>query len=237
MKIAVKKSMRPTYLITTLLFIVFVSSTGFTQALYREGTHYNVINPAVETLDPSKVEVTEVFWYGCKHCYNFAPSFKQWSEKLPDYVYTRHMPAVWDPRTLAHAQLFYTAEAFNKLDVMHNEIFQAFNPNKSHRFVKAKQMYQLFAKHDISEADFLKTFNSFPIKNAVARAERTARAYGVTGTPTLVVNGKYIIKSSREMLNVANFLISREQALLPKETSENTTTEPQTTQKIEEKQG
>ena len=200
----------------SFLLLSMLANGSFAQALYQEGTHYSIINPTVKTADPSRIEVSKCFWYGCRHCNSFAPIFKQWSSKLPPVVYTQHIPAVWDNTTKLHAQLFYTAAAFEKQDVMHNEIFQAFHPKKVKRYLNADQLYPLFAKHNISKKDFLSTFNSFPIRNLVTRASNTGRAYGVTGTPTLIINGKYRIKTGREMLNVANYLIKKEYALLVK---------------------
>ena len=45
---------------------------------YVEGEHYDVISPAVRA-SSEKIEVTEFFWYGCGHCYNFEPQLSQWN--------------------------------------------------------------------------------------------------------------------------------------------------------------
>ncbi len=60
---------------------------------YVEGTHYNLIVPAVRTADPSKIEIVEFFWYGCGHCYSFEPLLEEWKKDLPDDVAFRPIPA------------------------------------------------------------------------------------------------------------------------------------------------
>jgi hypothetical protein len=51
--------------------LALAASTAWAQALYEEGVHYQVLAKEVPTQDPTKIEVTEVFWYGCGHCYTF----------------------------------------------------------------------------------------------------------------------------------------------------------------------
>ena len=70
----------------TLLFAG--AATAMAQpALYVEGTHYETITNPVRTADPNKIEVAEVFWYGCPHCYAFEPLIESWAASLPADVY------------------------------------------------------------------------------------------------------------------------------------------------------
>ncbi|MEO8225069.1 MAG: hypothetical protein ABI661_09705, partial [Gammaproteobacteria bacterium] len=52
--------------------IVLADSTpAKTDWQYQEGKHFNILTSAQGTSSSAgKIEVAEVFWYGCPHCYN-----------------------------------------------------------------------------------------------------------------------------------------------------------------------
>ena len=181
---------------------------------YVEGTHYQRIPTPIKTRKDDKIEVMEVFWYGCPHCNQFSPIFESWAKQQSDDVATDHSPAIWNKPMILHAHLFYTAKAFRLQDKMHKEIFDAMHLDKK-RLVTKEEIYTLFEKHGISEEDFNKTFDSFGIKSQVQQASARARGYGITGTPEVIVNGKYRVSgrmtgSQGEMLKVASYLIEKE---------------------------
>lgn len=181
---------------------------------YVEGTHYQRITTPIKMRKDDKIEVVEVFWYGCPHCNQFRPIFEAWKKQQADDVAIDRSPAMWSKPMITHAQVFYTAKAFRLLDEMHREIFDAMHVEKK-RLTSHKQIFTLFEKHGISEEDFEKTFKSFGVKSQVQQASARARGYGISGTPELVVNGKYRISgrmagSQGEMLKVASYLIDKE---------------------------
>ena len=83
---------------------------------YEEGTHYELINPAVRTANPDTIEVAEFFWYGCGHCYTFEPMLMQWKKTLAEDVDFQGSPAIWNAKMELHARAFYTAQALGVLD-------------------------------------------------------------------------------------------------------------------------
>jgi thiol:disulfide interchange protein DsbA len=181
---------------------------------YVEGTHYQRIATPIKTRKDDKIEVMEVFWYGCPHCNQFRPVFEAWKKQQGADVATDHSPAMWSKPMIVHAHMFYTAKAFRLQEKMHKEIFDAMHLNKN-RLISKEKIYTLFEKHGISEEDFNKTFDSFGIKSQVQQASARARGYGITGTPEVIVNGKYRISgrmagSQGDMLKVASYLIEKE---------------------------
>ena len=183
---------------------------------FEEGTHYEVISPAVRTANPEKIEVAEYFWYGCGHCYTFEPVVTQWKKTLADDVEFRGSPAVWNPKMELHARAFYTAEALGVLGTMHPVIFQAMNVDRK-RLGSEEEIAELFTTNGVSAEDFGKAFNSFGVTSQVRQANSRARAAKITGTPSLVVNGKYNIStrqagSQANMLKIAEYLIEKERA-------------------------
>ncbi len=116
---------------------------------------------------------------------------------------------------IVHAHIFYTAKALRVLDGdMHKDIFDAMHQDKK-RLISPKQIFPLFEKRGVSQDKFDKTFDSFGVKSQVQQASARARGYGITGTPEVVVNGKYrvsgrMVGSQAEVLKVASFLIEKE---------------------------
>jgi thiol:disulfide interchange protein DsbA len=189
-------------------------STVVAEEKFEEGTHYEVISPAVRTANPEKIEIAEYFWYGCGHCYTFEPVVTQWKKTLADDVDFRGSPAIWNPKMELHARAFYTAEALGVLDTMHPIIFQAMNVDRK-RLGSEEEIAELFTANGVSAEDFDKAFNSFGVSSQVRQANSRARAAKITGTPSLVVNGKYNIStrqagSQANMLKVAEYLIAKE---------------------------
>ena len=183
---------------------------------FVEGTHYDLISPSIRTANPGKIEVVEFFWYGCGHCYTFEPLVSAWKKDLPEDVAFRASPAVWNKGMELHARAFYAAEALGVGEKMHLPIFQAMNVDRK-RLASESEIADLFASHGVDEADFGKAFNSFGVGSQVNQANAVARSARITGTPELMVNGKYRVStrkagSQANMLKVVEFLIEKERA-------------------------
>ncbi len=183
---------------------------------YVEGTHYVRLAQPVRTADPSRIEVTEVFWYGCIHCFHLEPLVNDWKKAQKPDVDFQRSPAMWNQTMAVHAQAFYAAQALGVLGKLHGPLFAALNEERK-KLDNEDELAAFFAAHGVKEADFRKMFNAFAVESSVKQADARARSYGITGTPELVVNGTYRISgrtagSPAEMLKVADFLVERERA-------------------------
>lgn len=182
---------------------------------YIAGEHYDIISPAIRGSSDG-IEVTEFFWYGCGHCYNFEPKLSQWKKSLPEDVVVKGSPAIWRPIMETHARAFYTAEALGVLDDVHLPLFQAINIDRK-PLATEDALADLFAAHGVSRDDFGRAFNSFGVGSQVRQADARAKAARITGTPEMMVAGKYRISTRKAgsqlgMLEVAEFLIEKERA-------------------------
>lgn len=204
-------------LLLSLSLLVFVPLLAIAQApqkTYVEGEEYTRISPAVRTANPDKIEVVEFFWYGCSHCYTFEPTIAAWEKTLADDVAFRGSPAIWNQPMELHARAFYTAEVLGVQDTMNQVIFQAMNVDGK-KLLTEDKIKALFVANGVAAADFDKTFNSFGVTSQVSQANARARAAKITGTPTVMVNGKYLVNSRKagspaDVLKVADFLIEKE---------------------------
>ena len=180
------------------------------------GEHYDVISPAIRGTQTDKIEVTEFFWYGCGHCYNFEPQVVQWKKTLAEDVVVKGSPAMWNALMEVHAKAFYAAEVLGVLDKVHMPLFQAINVDRK-RLSDEDELADLFAANGVSREDFSKAFNSFGVGSQVRQANARARAAKITGTPEMMVAGKYRITTRKaggqaNMLKIADFLIAQERA-------------------------
>mgnify|MGYP001549170985 CR=1 FL=1 len=186
---------------------------------YVAGTHYTELRNPVNTPDPSKVEVLEVFWYGCSHCFRFEPLVNDYEANAPEYVDFNRFPAMWNALMKVHAQVYYTAEALDALDVLHEPIFNAINL-EGNRLANERQIGALFQEHGISQEDFESAFNSFSVRTKVNQAESRMTDYEIRSTPNMVVNGKYLVttgenvRTQQEMMDVVRFLVDKEYAAI-----------------------
>ncbi len=183
-------------------------------ANYVAGTHYDVLPVPVRTADPATIEVAEFFWYGCSHCYTFEPLVQAWKKEMPEDVSFRGIPAVWRTDMELHARAYYTAEVLGVLDTVHPALFNAMNVDRK-RLSSEKEIGALFAANGVSEEDFTKTFSSFGVASQVRQAVAQAKTAKVSGTPALLVDGKYHISSRKagnhsQMLKLTDFLIANE---------------------------
>jgi thiol:disulfide interchange protein DsbA len=182
---------------------------------YTEGVHYKPLKPAQPTsVAPGKVEVVEVFWYACGHCYLLEPRLAAWESKgKAPYVEVVRMPAVWNDLLKTHARLFYTIEILGKPQ-LHDEAFREINVRGNRLDTPAKIEAFLVAR-GVAKPDFQKAFSGFAVESKLARAVDLNRRYRITSTPTVIVNGKYVTDAGMaggedQLFDVINTLAARE---------------------------
>jgi thiol:disulfide interchange protein DsbA len=184
---------------------------------YSEGVQFTALTPPQPTnVEKGKVEVVEVFWYGCPHCFAIEPKFKAWQQDtMPKNVQVVLVPATWNDLVKLHARVYYTAELLKKLPQLHEEIFREINVRGNHLETPEK-IEKYFTSHGVAKQDFDKIWNSFGIESKLRRADELARSYKVTGTPAFVVNGRWLtdVKDAGgedQLFKVLTYLTEREQ--------------------------
>ncbi len=164
---------------------------------YEEGTHFVRLVPTQPTVGGAdKIEVAEIFWYGCNHCYDFETYINRWLDKKPANVRFVRIPAVWNPLVKLHAQLYYTEEVLVSNDKITNPeqfraaVFAEYH-RRGNRMASESTIQAIFERHGVSAEDFSSTWNSFEVSQKLRVAQDLARRYSITSVPTIVVNGKY----------------------------------------------
>jgi len=168
-----------------------------TTGRFEMGVHYMRLSPTQPTSsNPDQVEVCEVFWYGCPHCFDFDPHLTRWQETKPDNVSFVRVPAVWNPLLELHARAFYTAEALGKGGEMHDEFFREIH-ERGNMLDSEAALQAFFSRFDVDATAFKAAFDSFEVHAKVQRADELSRRYRIESVPTIVVNGKYTTGGGR----------------------------------------
>ena len=188
---------------------------------FSEGEHFHRLVPTQPTLGGAdKIEVAEIFWYGCGHCYEFEPFINGWAENLPANVRFERIPATWNPLVKLHAQLYYTEQVLvrnGKIEDpegFRDAVFVEYH-RRNNRLTSLPSIEALFTSVGVSSDDFNNTWSSFEVAQKLRVAQDLARRYAITGVPAVVVNGKYRSGKSDtgtypKLLEVVDELIERE---------------------------
>lgn len=203
---------------TKLLLAVAFATLTLTGAAraddYQLGAHYEAVKPAQPTQTGDKHEVLELFWYGCGHCNDFEPYIAKWLETKPDDVEFRRMPALFNQSWMPAAKAYYAAEILGVTDKVHGAIFHAIHAEKR-KLRTDDDFARFFAEHGVSESDYRGAIDSFAMDGKIKQAILMTRDYGITGVPSVIVNGKYRTSggqagSYEELLKVVDSLVDKD---------------------------
>lgn len=197
-----------------LTALLLLATTHVMAADPQFGNEFKQTVQAIPTDQPAKIEVMEIFWYGCPHCYHLEPSLEAWVKKLPQDVYFKRVPGVpredWAPM----AKAYYTLEALGLVDKLHGALFDAIHKQRVLNPTSEKAAIDWITKQSgLDRKKVAETYNSFSVNTKVVRAMQIFRASGATGVPSLVIDGKYLTSSTmaggnQEALNVADYIIN-----------------------------
>jgi thiol:disulfide interchange protein DsbA len=204
-----------TRVLCALLVLLPIACTAAEEPAFKEGTEYKRVLSPQDPVDAKKVEVTEVFWYGCPHCYAFDPALEAWRAKQPgDVLFDRLPSSLGRADGEVHARGFYIAEALGVGEKIHKPLFEAIH--KDHQPMNTLDaLRQLFVSvAGVKPEDFDQASSSFMVDSRMRRGEALGRSYGVTSVPTLVVDGRYMTGagmagSQEKTLQVVDFLIEK----------------------------
>ena len=174
------------------------------------GKDYAVLNPAQPTQSGNKIEVLEFFFYGCSHCFKLHPMISAWEKKMPKDVEFTYIPAIFNPSWEPMARAFYALELLGQRNQLHDDLFNAWNVSNTDLTDEAK-ITDFVVQHSVDRKKFSDAYNSFSMQSKVTRAKQMGQTYGIRGTPTLIVDGKYLITGLHpaETIGALNALIDK----------------------------
>jgi len=184
------------------------------QMAFVEGVDYQRINPAVKTSHPDKVVVTEIFWYGCPHCFRFEPFIEPWAKTTPQGVVFEQVPSVINPGWEVHARTFYALELMGVQEQMHKNLFNAIHVQRL-RLNSVDAIADFVGEQGVDEAEFRRQYASFPVDSQVRKSKQIESRYGHDGVPAIIVNGKYLTSGSMagnydRLIKIIDYLVAVE---------------------------
>ena len=165
-----------------------------------------------------KVEVTEIFGYVCPACARFQPMVNSWKAGLPADVNFVYVPAAFGSMWDNYARAFYAAETLGVQEKTHDALYKAIHVDHTLKGEQGmdtpEEIANFYANYGVNAKTFTDTMSSFSVAAKVNRAKQFAQRSKISGTPSLIVNGKYLVKgkSYEDMLRIADHLIARERA-------------------------
>ncbi len=175
---------------------------------------YVELSSPYATENANKVVVYEFFGYTCGHCFNFEPQMSKWAESKPDYVEIIRVPLNFQQGWGVLQQGYLTASSMGIADQNHADLFAAIHKERK-KFRNIEELAAWYAgKSDVTKEEFLGTAQSFIIDSQQRKADKMGIEMKITGTPTIVVNGKYkptnTAKSREDVLHVMTELVEKE---------------------------
>ena len=176
----------------------------------RVNVDYRLIEPQPGAPD-NRIEVIDFFWYGCPHCYSFQPALEDWIRSKPSDVALRRIPAILRDNWAPHARIYYTLEALGEVERLHQAVYHGYHVQELH-MSKPDVMVQWAVRHGIDANMWSEAYNSAAVTQKVDRAKKLSQDYNVQGTPSLVVDGRYLTspamaRSEQRMIPVLQDLI------------------------------
>ncbi len=203
--------------LVVLAFVALLSTNALAQEdRFKEGVHYTLIAEATKPNNEDKVTVYEIFGYLCPHCFSFQPYVTAWHDKLPDSVEFVRVPAIFSAAWEPLGRAYLTAEMLGVADKGHDDLYKAIHQERK-QIRSIEDAANFFANYGVERDTFLSTASSFAVDAKVRQYQALVRKWGVRGTPSMVINGKYLISISQTvpqpvMLEVADYLIAKEAA-------------------------
>lgn len=184
---------------------------------FKAGVHYVEIFPEMNTdASPGKVEVVELMWLGCPHCYELEPTIEEYKKNQPEYVEFKQVPATLNPVWAADAETFYIAQILdpqNKKQLV-TKLFHAIHEQRR-RLNKPEAAKRFLLEQGFSEEQFNNAKNSLAFRQKISRAGEISQGSQATSVPSIIVNGKYrtspyMAGGEQQLLQVIDYLTRKE---------------------------
>ena len=197
-----------------LLIILITFSTLVSAVQPQPGVNFKPTKEAIPTESKEKIEVVELFWYGCIHCYTMDPYLDKWADKLPKDVVFKRIPAIPRKNWAPGAKAYYALETLDLDHKLHERLFKAIHKEKTLNPVDQKGLVKWIAangKLDITEVN--SAFNSFSMNAKLSRSAKMFKAAGATGVPSIIIDGRYLTSSTmaggeQNTIDIMNYIIN-----------------------------
>lgn len=200
-------------ILASLVMLQAQWSVAWADGAPQPGKEFDQVTQVITTDTPAKIEVMEIFWYGCIHCFQMETPLNAWVKKLPSDVYFKRVPGLPNPSWAPMAKAYYALQSLGMGEKLHSALFDAIHKQRTLNPTDEKAAIEWVAlKSGQDKVKVEQAFNSFATKTALNRAAQLFRASGATGVPSLVIDGQYITSGTmaggnEAALKTADFII------------------------------
>lgn len=178
-------------LMTRLMMIAALLVAGMAHAEVQLGKDYTMLNPA-QPAATNKIEVQEFFFYQCIHCFHLHPLLAKWEKTKSADVEMNYVPVMFQPAAEPLAYTFYALETMGKLQKLDDEIYQAVQVKQANLY-DLNSISEFVGNYGVDKNKFAENYNSFAVATKIKHAKQMMRTYNIEGTPTLIVDGRFVI--------------------------------------------
>ena len=194
------------FTLLALFLVLITSSDVFAQKYFQISTE--------KQQESKDIIIYEFFWYGCPHCYNLEPTMDRIEADLEKDTKVVKLPVALRDSWIPHAKLYYALKQMDKIDQVHNLIFEEIHL-EDNQLNTEQQMIDFLGKHGIDTGKFIEKYNSFGTEARIKKASNLAKKYQIDSVPTIIINGKFLtsgsyVSSYDELYSVVNLLVERE---------------------------
>jgi len=197
-----------------LLLTLTLSPTLLLAEQYSEGIEYTAYKKPFPVTTGDKIEVREVFWYGCPHCFTLDAPLNKWrKEGIPADAEFIRMPAIFRDSWMVHARAYYAFDSLDQTEELHHALMDAMHVKKQ-RLVTEDQIADFVSTQGIDRKKFVDAYNSFSVDALSRQAKIMTGRYAIKGVPSVVVDGRYLVTTTtaggtEELFKVVNYLVQQ----------------------------
>ena len=138
-----------------------------------------------------KIEVIDFFFYGCQYCNDLLPRLERWRRSMPADVVMRHIPVVRHDSWVPLAKTYFTLEAMGEVERLHPAVFHSYHVEDLY-MSQEKVIAEWAGKQGLDREKFMAIYRSDETRQKVERARKQTMQYEIQGTPSLVVDGRFL---------------------------------------------
>jgi len=176
-----------------LMMIAALLVAGAAHAEAQLGRDYTLLNPA-QPAPSGKIEVLEFFFYECGHCFHLHPLLAKWDKSKAADVEISYVPTMFRSTTEPLARTYYALQGMGQIARLDDLIYKAIHEQQIGLY-DLDSIAAFLAKNGVDRSGFESAYNSFSVASKVNHAKQMIlpSAYNIQGTPTLIVDGRYVI--------------------------------------------
>jgi len=172
-----------------LIFFIQFSSVLFSNDNVKQDEYILIADN--KGLEKEGDQVIKFFSYACSHCYALDP-FIEIFKKNNNNINFKYVPAIFSDQMIPLAKLFFTLDTMNLIPKLHESVYEVIHVDKKRIFTD-KNIFKWAEGNDlINFVEFKKIYYSFDTNNKILYAKNLTIKSQITGTPYLMINGKYL---------------------------------------------